>query len=377
MSWTVNQFFAVILLIWILVLFVQSLLGLFKVRLSTAQLFGLILVIGGVFWILYVLPNSPLQEYVAHSALPDPWYLLGGLLITYGVRYLMPAPTKDIVAALLCVAVVIGGFYIFKTLTPPQPQWQGQQQQQQQQQGSGYNDTPARKGNRPFPAPLKIYGLRSTPLEALTWAEEETSSALSFHLDFGSLYVGQQPSKTHGFGTYQYVFRKSATGTYELTPQGGREGNGALFLSSEVKSVDIAASYGSLYVEVTQPMHSVLVDSRMGDITIDSAAEIEAIILKSYAGNINLALNQHVKDISVDSRAGNINVSTSTVVDMVTVRASAGNLVMTVPEGVKVEVENVGAVGRFNNDSDPQGYNGTMKLHLDMKMGNVDIRQWP
>jgi len=36
-SWTVNQFFAVILLIWILVLFVQSLLGLFKVRLSTAQ----------------------------------------------------------------------------------------------------------------------------------------------------------------------------------------------------------------------------------------------------------------------------------------------------------------------------------------------------
>ena len=94
MSWTVNQFFAVILLIWILVLFVQSLLGLFKVRLSTAQLFGLILVIGGVFWILYVLPNSPLQQLVAHSVLPDPWYLLGGLLITYGVRYLMPARPK-------------------------------------------------------------------------------------------------------------------------------------------------------------------------------------------------------------------------------------------------------------------------------------------
>ncbi len=371
MVWTANQFFAVIFLVWLLVLFVQSLLGLFRVRLATAQLFGLILVICGVLWILYVLPTSPLQQLVAHSVLPDPWYLLGGLLVTYGIRYLVPGPAKHIVAALLCVAVVIGGFYIFKTLTPPLPQWQGQQE------APGYNNTPARERNRLLPAPLKIYGLRSTPLEALTWAEEETSSALSFHLDFGSLYVGQQPSKTHGFGTYQYVFRKSATGTYELTPQGGREGNGALFLSSEVKSVDIAASYGSLYVEVTQPMHSVLVDSRMGDITIDSAAEIEAIILKSYAGNINLALNQHVKDISVDSRAGNINVSTSTVVDMITVKASAGNLVMTVPEGVKVEVENVGAVGRFNNDSDPQGYNGTMKLHLDMKMGNVDIRQLP
>jgi len=375
-SWTVNQFFAVILLIWILVLFVQSLLGLFKVRLSTAQLFGLILVIGGVFWILYVLPNSPLQDYVAHSALPDPWYLLGGLLITYGVRYLMPAPTKDIVAALLCVAVVIGGFYIFKTLTPPQPQWQGQQQQQQQQ-GSGYNDTPARKGNRLFPAPLKIYGLRSTPLEALTWAEEETSSALSFHLDFGSLYVGQQPSKEYGFGAYQYVFRRTASGVYELTPQSGREGNGALFLGSQVTSVDIAASYGSLYVEITQPMNSILVDSRMGDITVDSAAQIESIVLGSYAGNINLALNEHVKDITVDSRAGNINVSTSTVVDLITVRASAGNLNLTVPQGVKVEVENVGGAGRFNNDSDPQGYNGTMKLYLDMKMGNVDIRQLP
>jgi len=373
-SWTVNQFFAVILLIWILVLFVQSLLGLFKVRLSTAQLFGLILVIGGVFWILYVLPNSPLQDYVAHSALPDPWYLLGGLLITYGVRYLMPAPTKDIVAALLCVAVVIGGFYIFKTLTPPQPQWQGQQQQQQ---GPGYDDTPARKGNRPFPAPLKIYGLRSTPLEALTWAEEETSSALSFHLDFGSLYVGQQPSKEYGFGAYQYVFRKTASSVYELTPQSGREGNGALFLGSQVTSVDIAASYGSLYVEITQPMNSILVDSRMGDITVDSAAQIESIVLGSYAGNINLALNEHVKHITVDSRAGNINVSTSTVVDLITVRASAGNLNITVPQGVKVEVENVGGVGRFNNDSDPQGYNGTMKLYLDMKMGNVDIRQLP
>lgn len=374
MSWTVNQFFAVILLIWILVLFVQSLLGLFKVRLSTAQLFGLILVIGGVFWILYVLPTSPLQQLVAHSALPDPWYLLGGLLVTYGIRYLMPAPTKDIVAALLCVAVVIGGFYIFKTLTPPQPQWQGQQQQQQ---GLGYDDTPARKGNRPFPAPLKIYGLRSTPLEALTWAEEETSSALSFHLDFGSLYVGQQPSKEYGFGAYQYVFRKNASGVYELTPQSGREGNGALFLGSQVTSVDIAASYGSLYVEITQPMNSILVDSRMGDITIDSAAQIESIILRSYAGNINLALNEHVKDITVDSRAGNINVSTSTVVDLITVRASAGNLNLTVPQGVKVEVENVGGAGRFNNDSDPQGYNGTMKLYLDMKMGNVDIRQLP
>jgi len=370
-SWTVNQFFAVILLIWILVLFVQSLLGLFKVRLSTAQLFGLILVIGGVFWILYVLPNSPLQDYVAHSALPDPWYLLGGLLITYGVRYLMPAPTKDIVAALLCVAVVIGGFYIFKTLTPPLPQWQGQQE------APGYNNTPARERNRLLPAPLKIYGLRSTPLEALTWAEEETSSALSFHLDFGSLYVGQQPSKEYGFGAYQYVFRKTASSVYELTPQSGREGNGALFLGSQVTSVDIAASYGSLYVEITQPMNSILVDSRMGDITVDSAAQIESIVLGSYAGNINLALNEHVKHITVDSRAGNINVSTSTVVDLITVRASAGNLNITVPQGVKVEVENVGGVGRFNNDSDPQGYNGTMKLYLDMKMGNVDIRQLP
>jgi len=207
--------------------------------------------------------------------------------------------------------------------------------------------------------------------------EEETSSALSFHLDFGSLYVGQQPSKEYGFGTYQYVFRKTASGVYELTPQSGREGNGALFLGSQVASVDIAASYGSLYVEITQPMNSILVDSRMGDITIDSAAQIESIILRSYAGNINLALNEHVKDITVDSRAGNINVSTSTVVDLITVRASAGNLNLTVPQGVKVEVENVGGAGRFNNDSDPQGYNGTMKLHLDMKMGNVDIRQLP
>lgn len=370
-TWTANQFFAVILLVWLLVLFVQSLLSLFKVRLSTAQVFGLILVICGVLWVLYVLPSSPLQQLVAHSALPDPWYLLGGLLVTYGIRYLLPGSAKDVVTALVCVAVVIAGFYIFKTLTPPLPQWQGQQE------APGYNDTPARRGNRPIPAPLKIYGLRSIPLEALTWAEEETSSALSFHLDFGSLYVGQQPSKTHGFGTYQYVFRKTATGIYELTPQGGREGNGALFLGSEAKSVDIAASYGSLYVEVTEPMHSVLVDSRMGDITINSAAQIEDIIIRSYAGNINLALNEHVKDISVDSRAGNINVSTSTVVDLITVKASAGNLVMTVPEGVKVEVENVGAVGKFNNDSDPQGYNGTVKLHLDMKMGNVDIRQWP
>jgi len=315
MVWTANQFFAVIFLVWLLVLFVQSLLGLFRVRLATAQLFGLILVICGVLWILYVLPTSPLQQLVAHSVLPDPWYLLGGLLVTYGIRYLVPGPAKHIVAALLCVAVVIGGFYIFKTLTPPLPQWQGQQE------APGYNNTPARERNRLLPAPLKIYGLRSTPLEALTWAEEETSSALSFHLDFGSLYVGQQPSKEYGFGTYQYVFRKTASGVYELTPQSGREGNGALFLGSQVASVDIAASYGSLYVEITQPMNSILVDSRMGDITIDSAAQIESIILRSYAGNINLALNEHVKDITVDSRAGNINVSTSTVVDLITVRA--------------------------------------------------------
>jgi len=45
MVWTANQFFAVIFLVWLLVLFVQSLLGLFRVRLATAQLFGLILVI--------------------------------------------------------------------------------------------------------------------------------------------------------------------------------------------------------------------------------------------------------------------------------------------------------------------------------------------
>jgi len=81
-SWTVNQFFAVIFLVWLLVLFVQSLLGLFRVRLSTAQLFGLILVIGGVLWILYVLPYSPLQEYVAHSALP--------ILGIYWVGYSLP-----------------------------------------------------------------------------------------------------------------------------------------------------------------------------------------------------------------------------------------------------------------------------------------------
>jgi len=62
MVWRANQFFAVIFLVWLLVLFVQSLLGLFRVRLATAQLFGLILVICGVLWILYVLPNSPLQR---------------------------------------------------------------------------------------------------------------------------------------------------------------------------------------------------------------------------------------------------------------------------------------------------------------------------
>jgi len=70
----------------------------------------------------------------------------------------MPAPTKDIVAALLCVAVVIGGFYIFKTLTPPNLSGRDNNNSNK----GLVTMTPRKKSNRPFPAPLKIYGLRST-----------------------------------------------------------------------------------------------------------------------------------------------------------------------------------------------------------------------
>jgi len=123
-------------------------------------------VICGVLWILYVLPTSPLQQLVAHSVLPDPWYLLGGLLVTYGIRYLVPGPAKHIVAALLCVAVVIGGFTSLRRSHLPSLSGRDNKKHL-------VTTTPP-QGNVPTPpCPLKIYGLRSTPLEALTWQKKK------------------------------------------------------------------------------------------------------------------------------------------------------------------------------------------------------------
>jgi len=64
-----------------------------------------------------------------------------------------------------------------------------------QQEAPGYNNTPQGNVTDSSLPPEDIWPPLN-PLEALTWAEEETSSALSFHLDFGSLYVGQQPQKS-------------------------------------------------------------------------------------------------------------------------------------------------------------------------------------
>jgi hypothetical protein len=370
MTWTVDEIVSLLLLAWIIVLLVQSVLGIFKVKLSAGQLAGFILILAGVLWILAVLPSSPLQSFFTYTSLPDPWYVLGGLLIIYGIRYLLPSPGKDIVSAVLCVALVIGGFYLFKSLTPP-PYWQGQQGETTTPE-KNTPSLPQKQNNKHlFPAPLRIYSLRSVPMEALTWAEDP-SSALSFHLNFGSLYVGQTTATNMGFGTYQFDVNKTATESYELVPQSGSEA-GALFLTTQVKTVTIAASYGALYVEVTQPMERITVDSRMGDIMVNDSAKLNELLLKSYAGNIDIAINASTSTVSVESNAGNINIDTATVVPNVSVKASAGNLHLIVPTGVKVVVENVGSVNRLNNGSDSEGYNGTMKLYLDMRMGNVNI----
>ncbi|WP_018963865.1 DUF4097 family beta strand repeat-containing protein [Coprothermobacter platensis] len=372
-TWTVDNIFSLILIIWVVVVLLQSLLALFKVKLSNGQVGGIILIAAGILWLLAVLPSSPLQSLITYYALPDPWYVLGGLLIVYGIRYLLPFPAKDIVALLACVALLVGGFYLFTSLTPP-PYWQGQQGEINPGNAS---PLPHQKGNRPFPAPLRIYNLRNISAEELTWAED-SSSALSFRLNFGSLYVSQITSTEDignkvGFGTYSFDVSKTATAAYELIPQGGSDEAGALFLSTNVNDLSLADSYGAIYMEIVKPMQELEVNSKMGDITIDSAAGIGNIKLNSYAGNVDINLNEPTSTLTIQSRAGNINIYTSTVIDNVQVKADAGNLRMNVPTGVKVIVENMGSVNRLSNNSDPQGYNGTMKLYLDMKMGNVTI----
>ncbi|NPV88114.1 hypothetical protein HPY42_01125 [Coprothermobacteraceae bacterium] len=311
-----------IFLIWLLVVVLQSTLGVFEKKLTGGQVAGLVLVVAGIVWMLFTVTAVNVGWFYGNLSLPDPWYLMGGILIIYGTRYLLSGRAREAVSLILALAVIVSGFYFFGYTTPPS--WNGWR-------------TPLNypEFSSPNPSPSQLESLRKTPTGALDWAEVNTS-ALLFESKLGSIYLGQREES--GFGTYLYTYTKRDNGVYVLKPVDGNR-FGGLFLGNQVTTATLSVDFGNIYAEVGKPLERLSLITKAGDIRLTVNSVIPQIAIKSNASNIRIEVPRGVKVVFGSDRKG----------------LFVGNIV----------------------NSSGDGTNGTITLELDVRAGNVYITEMP
>ena len=318
-----------LLLIWLVSLFIRSVLEIFNLDSLDHTVTGIIFVLIGIAWIatLYwkLNINTIFFPYFIQSA-------IGLILASYGIKMIWKKP---IGSAIACVVIaLVSGFLFFQAPTISK------------------NDSGLISQYFPFLSSQVITSpLEYNPTSALTFFGDETDEKLSLTSTLGNLFFTSSELKSLFYVDSGTKVEEQSENTYK-----------------------IANTKEKISMQIRNKLKELKISKDVGNIQGKLDGTYETIILDSDAGNINLDLKGKIDSITCRVNMGNLDLNLYSLIPSVKVKLDVGNITIHIAKGIQVETDSIKTnVGQIKIEQNGDGSLGTIELEAETNLGNITI----
>jgi hypothetical protein len=311
-----------VLILWILLLFLKSIVALFDREASDEIIFGILLILGGGLWLM--------QSY--WTGLYLPWIhwlkafrveiLIAILLIIYGIRLAFKAPWRHIIV----IAITIIAFVIVNQL--------------------------------PLPV-LSQHSPKSSLSEELG-RSTENSNVIEDPLEEGE-YLELLMNRGHFTLSTGNITSKILVSDAEKIEQ------------KKKNSFVVSSSRQNEEIILSDKINYLVLESRLGNMQGVFSNPLKKVSAKSNLGDINLSFLETLDEGDFESNMGNVSITFKKEVQTISLKSNAGNIHLLLPKGMNIDT--AGLESRLGNINirNGDGTMGTVSISGLVNLGNITI----
>ncbi len=317
------------LLIWLVSLFIRSVLEIFNLDNLDHLVTGIIFILIGLAWI------ASLQWKFNISSIFFPYFIqsaIGLILTSYGIKMIWKKPIGSVVTCVV-MALVFGFLY--------------------------------------DQAPVMV----------------KNDASIVQYFPFLSSQVIISPLDDHQTSSARTSFGEETDDTLSLTSTLGN----LVFSSSELKSLftvdsgtkveeqsentyKISNSQEKTSIQIRNRIKELKINKDVGNIRGTLDGTYEMINLDSDAGNIHLDLKGKIESFICNVNMGNIDLNLYSLVSSMKIKLDVGNITIHIPKGIQAEVDSIKTkAGQIKIEQNGDGSLGTIKLEAETNLGNITI----
>lgn len=337
MTWM--QIIQWILLIWIVSVFLHSILDIFKLDKHDNIITGFLFISAGFIWIASLVwrfdVNRLFFPYFPQS-------VIGLLLAVYGIKMIWKKPVGSIIACVVIV-MVLGILYV-------------------KAPSLEINESRFLSRYFPFLSSTAIWNKQSNDMPAESkQTEKETNRDLLYgkasdeYLDLISdlnnltlktdqidgLFVVQPGSSVEDRGNHQYKINH-------------QQGKTSLTIRNQLKLLRIFKDIGNT--------EGVLDGS------------FNMVVFESDAGNIKLDLKGSINSFQSNLDMGNLDLNLYTAIPSIKIKVEVGNITIHVAKGIRINSDSVKTnIGQLKIEQSEDDSKGTINLEAETNIGNITV----
>lgn len=318
-----------LLLLWLVSLFLRSILEIFKLDGLDHIVTGLLFVLIGFAWIATMYWKFDIQRiffpYFIQSS-------IGLLFATYGIRMIWKKP---IGSAVTCVVILlVSGFFY-------------------------YNAPSMKEDQSNFVS--RYFPFLSSGIIQKT--EENTGNTATFGFGLPS----DEKLEIHSNIGNLFFNTESLPVLFKVKP-------GTVVESLQENRYQIGNTEEKTSIQIHNQLEELLIKKDVGNIQGTVAGTFENIILDSDAGNIHLDLSGKIESLSCHLNMGNLEMRIFSMIPTVTAKVDVGNITIHIAKGLRVETDSIKTnVGQIKIEQNGDGSIGTINLKAETNIGNIVI----
>jgi len=316
-----------LLLIWLVSVFLRSLLEIFKLDRLDHIVTGLLFVLIGLAWI------ATLQWHWKIQQIFNPYFVqssIGLLLTAYGIRMIWKKPIGSAIACI--VILLVSGFLYYHT-------------------PDNANSQPSLLNRYiPFLSSYVIPENEKIIDQPRSFGMEEDEK-LEIHSQIGNLFFSSSSLKE----LFSVI-----TGSVEE--------------DSKQKIYQIGSSEEKTSLQIRNRLEELIIKKDVGNIQGTLDGKFGSVSVDSDAGNVQLDLKDSIGSFSCRLNMGNLDLNLYTRVPTVNAKVDVGNITIHIAKGLRIETDSVKtSIGQVKILQNGDGSVGSIELKAECNIGNITI----
>lgn len=325
MSWI--QLVQWLLLIWLVSVFLRSLLEIFKLDGLDHIVTGLLFVLIGLAWIATLQWHWKIQQIFYPNFSQSS---IGLLLTAYGIRMIWKKPIGSAIACI--VILLVSGFLYYHA-------------------PDNVNSQPSLLNRYiPFLSSYVIPENEKKIDQPRSFGLEEDEK-LEIHSQIGNLFFSS--------GSLKELFSVK-TGSVEE--------------DSKRKIYQIDSSEEKVSLQIRNRLKELIIKKDVGNIQGTLDGKFGSVSVDSDAGNVQLDLKDSIESFSCRLNMGNLDLNLYDRIPTVNVKVDVGNITIHIAKGLRIETDSVKtSIGQVKILQNGDGSVGSIELKAECNIGNITI----